>query len=418
MKQPTKIRPRNPESGYALLLVFAMAAIVAITLYTQVPRVAFEAQRDKEQMLMDRGHEYVRGIKLFVRKFNRFPGSLDDLENTNNQRFLRRRYVDPMTGKAEWRLLHAGPGGVITDSILSAKKTDASSQPSNFITEIPMFVNSNGGDSQGVSVGLRTRPSDQPGAAGSLSASGDNGGGGDAPIGNSPSSGIPGYNGPVMVLPDGRIVPASTTGTFPPPGGAPGAPGMTGATGFSGLANLPSGVAIQQNGLNPLNPLNGAPGGAPQPGGPPSAVSNMLNQILTTPRPGGLNGLGGVQAATTQGTSPTSATTSTAPGGSSPMGTPGQPGQTAIGAGIAGVASKKEQKGIKLLNDHQKYNEWEFVYDIQKEMQNAQQNAMGAVGASGAQGNKLGTTPGPGGPSTPGQTTNGTSTTPAPTTGQ
>src|ERR1700743_3073480 len=120
-------RKRNQESGYALLLICAMAAILAITLYKEVPRVAFEAQRDKEQLLVDRGQEYQRAVALFVHKYNRFPNSMDELENTNRERYLRRKFVDPMTGKADWRILHAGPGGVITDSITAAKKTDTSS---------------------------------------------------------------------------------------------------------------------------------------------------------------------------------------------------------------------------------------------------------------------------------------------------
>ncbi len=31
-------------------------------------------------------------------------------------RFLRKRFKDPFTGKDDWRLLHAGPGGIIIDS--------------------------------------------------------------------------------------------------------------------------------------------------------------------------------------------------------------------------------------------------------------------------------------------------------------
>ena len=41
---------------------------------------------------------------------------MEALENTNRMRFLRNRYVDPFTGKDDWRLLHAGPGGIILDS--------------------------------------------------------------------------------------------------------------------------------------------------------------------------------------------------------------------------------------------------------------------------------------------------------------
>lgn len=410
MKQPKQTRPRHPESGYALLLVFAMAAIVAITLYTQVPRVAFEAQRDKEQMLMDRGQQYVRAIRVFVRKFNRFPATIEELENTNNQRFLRRRYVDPMTGKADWRILHAGPGGVITDSILSAKKTDGS-QPQNFVTVIPTFSSGQDGNSDGVNLATRRRASDQPGAPGDPNNAAGGGGEvnyspGDSSSGNSGNSG---YNGPVMVLPDGRIVPASTTGTYPPapiqtvnsplpgnpgmgnPGlGIPGAPGATGPGGV-----LPSGVAIQQGAqMPPIFP--------PQPGGPPNGAATLLNQILTTPRPGGLNGIGG-QAVSTPGT-PT-----TTPAGSTPMGGTTPAGQTQIGGGLAGVASKREREGIKSYNDRTKYNEWEFVYDISKELKTAQQNAAGASGGQGRGG-----TPGqsptgqfPGGSPTTGQTLGG-----------
>ena len=38
-----------------------------------------------------------------------------------------------------------------------------------------------------------------------------------------------------------------------------------------------------------------------------------------------------------------------------------------MGGGIAGVASKAENDSIKVYNDRQKYNEWEFVYDMKKD---------------------------------------------------
>src|SRR4051812_19370771 len=108
---------RKSEGGYALLLVYAMAASGGVMLYLQVPRVAFEAQRDKEQLLIDRGEQYTRAVQLYVRKYNRFPVDMQALENTQSVRFLRRQYVDPMTGKSEWRLIHVGPGGIFIDSL-------------------------------------------------------------------------------------------------------------------------------------------------------------------------------------------------------------------------------------------------------------------------------------------------------------
>ena len=62
-------RSSSGESGFAMLLVFAMAAAVAIMLYLELPRVAFEAQRSREQLLIERGEQYKRAIQLYFRKF-------------------------------------------------------------------------------------------------------------------------------------------------------------------------------------------------------------------------------------------------------------------------------------------------------------------------------------------------------------
>jgi hypothetical protein len=368
-------KSRNPESGYALLFIFAMAAILAIGLYKEVPRVAFEAQRDKEQLLIDRGEQYSRAVQLFVHKFNRFPATMEELENTNNMRFLRKRYVDPMTGKSDWRILHAGPGGVLLDSVTTVKKPDATAQQT-FITELPFGGNLPSGEG-GINLASRLRPSDQPGAPGSLNNS---------PSGGTPdldaNSGLPASAaptpGPVMVLPDGRIVPATTTGIpAPTPGAAPATPGQLLPNG----APLPPGMAVQQPNTPPL------PG---QVGQPSNAAVGLINQILTTPRPGGFNGLQGGQMVDAQG-NPVPSAPGTAPGVvvgvPRPAGggaAPAMPAQQVIGAGLAGVASKREQEGIKEYNKRTAYNEWEFVYDISKDP--LRRGAMGATGAQGGTG--------------------------------
>jgi len=54
----------------------------------------------------------MRAIQHFYKKFNRYPNKIEELENTNNVRFLRRRYTDPMnrdpaTGKErDFKFLH------------------------------------------------------------------------------------------------------------------------------------------------------------------------------------------------------------------------------------------------------------------------------------------------------------------------
>ena len=67
---------------------------------------------------MDRGNQYRRAIQVFyMPRTSATPPSWKDLESTNNKRYLRRRYIDPMTGKDEWRLIHTN-GAFLTDSLV------------------------------------------------------------------------------------------------------------------------------------------------------------------------------------------------------------------------------------------------------------------------------------------------------------
>jgi len=102
----------HPESGYILLAVLFMVALILIALAVAAPKIASDIQRDRENDLYHRGEQYKRAIKLYYKKFGRYPSSIDQLENTNNMRFLRKRYVDPMTGKDDWKLIHFGEAHV------------------------------------------------------------------------------------------------------------------------------------------------------------------------------------------------------------------------------------------------------------------------------------------------------------------
>jgi hypothetical protein len=97
----------------------------------------------------------------------------------------------------------------------------------------------------------------------------------------------------------------------------------------------------------------------------------LIQKILTTPRPGGLQGLQQQQQA-----------------------------QTSFGAGIAGVASMADAEGIRVYNERTNYKEWEFVYDPNKEAQKAagmmapgnaqQQQTQGQGSTFGGQGSTFG----------------------------
>jgi type II secretory pathway pseudopilin PulG len=100
---------RTGEEGFMLLMVVVMVALLLIALSVAAPVVARQLRRDKEIESQHRMNEYVRAIQLYQRRFQgQYPASIKILENTNNIRFLRHVYVDPLTGKADYKLIHLG----------------------------------------------------------------------------------------------------------------------------------------------------------------------------------------------------------------------------------------------------------------------------------------------------------------------
>jgi type II secretory pathway pseudopilin PulG len=97
----------DAENGFVLLAVLLLVALVLLGLAVAAPRVAKEIQRDKELEFYHRGTEYSRAIRLYYRKTGGYPTDLSQLEDTNNIRFLRKRYLDPITGKP-FRIIHQG----------------------------------------------------------------------------------------------------------------------------------------------------------------------------------------------------------------------------------------------------------------------------------------------------------------------
>ncbi|WP_348260639.1 type II secretion system protein [Telmatobacter sp. DSM 110680] len=96
-------RPRPSEEGYILVAVIFMMAILILSLSIAVPRVKAAIQRDREIETMQRGKQYIRAVQLYYKKFNTYPPNVDALVKTNNIRFLRKKYIDPTTGKDEWK---------------------------------------------------------------------------------------------------------------------------------------------------------------------------------------------------------------------------------------------------------------------------------------------------------------------------
>ncbi len=104
-------RHRRQEEGYVLLTMLLVVALLAITAAVALPEISFKIRRDREQEMIHRGVQYSRAIRSYYKKFGRYPTRLEDLDNTNNLRFLRKHYKDPLTGQ-DFKLLHYGEPGV------------------------------------------------------------------------------------------------------------------------------------------------------------------------------------------------------------------------------------------------------------------------------------------------------------------
>jgi hypothetical protein len=348
MKRRAALR-REQERGFALLLVFVLAAAIALMLYKELPRVAFEAQRNKEDLLIQRGESYQRAIQLFYRKFKKYPAKMEDLDNTNQVRFLRKHYDDPMTGKSEWRLIHIGASGMFTDSLTHKppsldkdkdKDKDKTQNAANsFVYEAPSIGSTLADPNQQNPVaplraseraGLPPMPGQSPAAQGQP---------GDP---SNPQAGLmTGYPNQPAAYPPG--IPGMPQGVNP----AMQQQIPNGQQGYGQQGMYPGQAGAAQAGVYPYSTQAGAQGSTSpfaQPGSTtnPNAMAgqnqalNMINQILTTPRaniPQATQPMAGLQ----------------------------------ITPGIAGVASTAERRGIKIYNEKQKYNEWEFIYDLTKD---------------------------------------------------
>ena len=108
------------QRGYALLMVMFIAALMLAAVMVANPNVLTQGKREKEEEMIWRGKQYVRGIKLYYRKLGRFPTSLDDLTKpkTGSLRFMRQAYKDPMNKEdGSWRMIYVGPAGQLIGSL-------------------------------------------------------------------------------------------------------------------------------------------------------------------------------------------------------------------------------------------------------------------------------------------------------------
>jgi type II secretory pathway pseudopilin PulG len=247
---------RRRDSGAMLLAVLFMMAMMVIVALAVAPAFIQQAKRDREEEMIHRGTEYARAIKKYYKKFGRYPANLEQLENTNQIRFLRQRFKDPLAKDGQWKLLHygdmqalgvGGPGF----GVQGAAGLQGGLQGANPLSSQPTGANTGAaGSDQGANTapaGAQLSPQQQGGLADGPLQSGAQPGGGNSPFAGGGSGGAAGQSGFSLAPGVGQ-----SSGAGGPQGQNTAGETATGQTGSNNTIFGNSGVGGQTFGGGPI----------------------------------------------------------------------------------------------------------------------------------------------------------------------
>lgn len=109
----------RPQAGYALLFAIFLSATLFLLAFAAAPSILNQGRREREQQLIWRGNQYVRGIRLYFQKNGRFPQNKEELiKGTLQVHFVRKAFTDPVnTPDADWRMIYVAPSGQLIGSV-------------------------------------------------------------------------------------------------------------------------------------------------------------------------------------------------------------------------------------------------------------------------------------------------------------
>jgi type II secretory pathway pseudopilin PulG len=106
------------ERGFTYLTVLFAIAFMGLGLAVTGEVWHTALTRDREMQLLYAGNQYRRAIERYYLSGPRqFPRALEDLlkdpRKPGTERYLRKLYFDPLTGKSEWGIVKAPDGGIM-----------------------------------------------------------------------------------------------------------------------------------------------------------------------------------------------------------------------------------------------------------------------------------------------------------------
>jgi len=119
------------SAGFTYVALLISVAIIGAGLAGAAELWSQGERRDREQELLFIGGEFRRAIERYYQDSpgvaKSYPQELSELildrRFPTPRRHLRRMYLDPMTGKAEWAVLESPTGGIMGVRSLSSEET-------------------------------------------------------------------------------------------------------------------------------------------------------------------------------------------------------------------------------------------------------------------------------------------------------
>lgn len=110
----------TPERGFTYVMMLLAVALIGVLLAAAGTAYSDRTQRERERELLRVGSDFARAIGSYYRAspgtVRGYPMRLEDLLQDNRYatvtRHLRRLWVDPITGSAQWGLVRAPDGGI------------------------------------------------------------------------------------------------------------------------------------------------------------------------------------------------------------------------------------------------------------------------------------------------------------------
>ena len=333
-----------------MALFMVLLVIVGSTVVLE--NAATEARRAREDVMIWRGKQYIRAIKLYYRKTGHYPQDIDTLQKgIGNIHFLREAYPDPMNKNEDgkWRFIYTNASGAIIGSVRYATMQQMAILDLNGGILPGAQGDQNGQDSN-------VTPVPQPDQGNCPTPVG-------GPDQNAlqPANGMPGSNPSNMNTANANQ--------------------LAGSVGGAASQNQPAGGA-QTGCPNPSQNQNqtGSQGGIGQPSSGLFGGNMSGSSVVGQFQPGQLNagGASGPFGLTQQSLKALAQLKPTGPV-DSPV----------IGGFLVGVGSTVDVKSQRVYKHGKKYNEWEFIWNPLEEQAMAIQQGINQAGA-GQFGNSIG----------------------------